>query len=110
MTKKSSKTENLTAFEGGATSTTQVERRELISKSAIDAMGRRFALGAEKHGMNNWRKGGAQFRLSRISHLIEHIYDYLEHGGRENIDAIICNAAMLCEFEEKDPYQGVVLT
>lgn len=108
--KKTMTDQALTAFEGGATSSTQVERRELIPKSAIDAMGRRYALGAERHGVNNWRAGGAEFRLSRINHLLDHIYEYLEHGGRENTDAIICNAAMLCEFEEKEAYKGVVLT
>jgi hypothetical protein len=107
--KKAEKPQELTAFEGGATSTAKEERLELIPKSAMNAMGRRYALGAGIHGMNNWRKGGVEFRLSRINHLLDHIYEYLEHGGRENTDAIICNAAMLCEFEEREPYKGVVL-
>ena len=96
----------LMAFEGGATRTAKAERRELIPRSAIDAVGRRLALGATKHGVNNWRKGGPEFRLATINHLLDHIFLYLESGGRENTDAIVCNAAFLCEYEENDPYHG----
>lgn len=98
----------LTAFEGGATRTAKAERRELIPATAVTALARRLALGAAKHGVNNWRKGGPEFRLATVNHLLDHVFQYLEHGGRENTDAIICNAAFLCEYEERTPYEGVV--
>lgn len=98
----------LTAYEGGATRTAKEERRELITKSMMDALGRRLAMGAAKHGENNWRKGGAAFRIATINHLLDHVFEYLEHGGRENTDAIICNAGFLCEYEERTPFYGMV--
>ncbi len=99
-------TPKLTAYEGGATRTPKAERRELMPKTAIDALARRLALGAEKHGVNNWRKGGTEFRLATINHLLDHVFEYLEHGGSENTDAIICNAAFLCEFEVREAFKG----
>jgi hypothetical protein len=99
----------LTSYEGGATRTPKAERRELIPKTAIDALARRLAMGAEKHGVNNWRKGGAEFRLATVNHILDHLFDYLENGNTKeaNTDAIICNAAFLCEYEAKLPYDGV---
>jgi hypothetical protein len=98
----------LTAYEGGATRSVKVERRELIPASAITSLARRLALGAAKHGVNNWRKGGEGFRLATLNHLLDHIFEYMERGGQENVDAIICNAAFLCEFEAREAYKGVV--
>jgi hypothetical protein len=95
--------ESKQVFEGGATSTATDIRLELIPKAAMEAMGRRFAYGAKRHGENNWRKGGRKFRMSRISHLLAHIYDYVENGGEANTDAIVCNAAMLCDLEKRIP-------
>lgn len=113
MKTQTGKTGKLTAsatlqqFEGGATRSAKDERRELIPKTAIDALARRLALGAKKHGVNNWRQGGPEFRLATVNHLLDHIYAYLENGGSENTDAIVCNAAFLCEFEAREPYEGV---
>jgi len=101
--------DSLTAYEGGATRSVKQERRELIPKSVMDALGRRLALGAAKHGINNWRKGGEEFRLATVNHMLDHIFEYLENGGSENTDAIVCNAAFLCEYEVREPYKGIVL-
>lgn len=102
------KTEKKQVFEGGATRSEKAERRELIPASAITALGRRLALGAAKHGENNWRKGGEEFRKVTINHLLAHIFDYIENGNTNdaNTDAIICNAAFLCEYEEREPFVG----
>lgn len=91
-------------FEGGATRTPDPIRRELIPQSAITALGRRLALGATKHGRDNWRSGGPDFQQATINHLLSHLYDYMENGGSENVDAIITNAAFLCEFEARVAY------
>lgn len=93
-------------FEGGATRSKKDIDLTLIPKSSIMALGRRLTLGAERHGKNNWRKGGDEFRLATITHLMEHLLDYIENGNAEeaNTDAIICNAAFLCEYEERSPY------
>jgi hypothetical protein len=94
-------------YEGGATRSVVEERYDLIPKEAIDALARRLAVGAVRHGENNWRRGGAEFRKATINHLMKHLLNYIEHGNEDdaNTDAIICNAAFLCYFEaaETDP-------
>lgn len=95
-------------FEDGSTRSTLSERYDLIPKAAVDALGRRLALGARNHGENNWRVGGAEFRKATLNHLMKHLLDYIEHGNAndENTSAIICNAAFLCHYEAKMPFVG----
>jgi hypothetical protein len=95
-------------FEGGSTRSKLDERYDLIPKEAVDAMARRLALGAARHGENNWRKGGVAFRKASVNHLLRHLLDYIENGNRNdaNTDAIICNAAFLCYFEARYPLAG----
>jgi hypothetical protein len=82
------------------------ERFDLIPKEAVAAIARRLAMGAKVHGENNWRAGGPEFRKATISHLMNHLLDYMEHGNANdaNTDAIICNAAFLCHFEAREPF------
>jgi hypothetical protein len=96
-----------TTFEGGSTRSEMQERYDLIPKEAMDAIARRLALGAAKHGENNWRSGGPEFRKATINHLIRHLLNYKESGNADdaNTDAIICNAAFLCYFEAKAPFK-----
>lgn len=98
----------LTKFEGNATRTTLKGRYDLIPREAIDAMARRLELGASRHGENNWKQGGEEFRKATINHLFNHLLDYLERGNTSeaNTDAIICNAAFLCFYEEKIPIKS----
>ena len=93
-------------FEGGATRSAMSERYDLIPKEAMAALARRLGLGAEKHGENNWRGGGADFRKATICHLMKHLLDYMENGNANdaNTDAIICNAAFLCHFEAQERF------
>jgi hypothetical protein len=94
----------LTPFEGGATRSSKGRRFDLIPRAANEALARRLELGAEQHGENNWKQGGAEFRRATVNHLLDHIYDYIEHGNAHeaNTDAIITNAAFLCHFEAED--------
>ena len=96
----------LHAFEGGATRSVQTMRFDLIPSTALRALARRLALGAKKHGERNWEQGGEEFRKATISHLIAHLQEYMEHGDaiEANTDAIICNAAFLCFFESRTPF------
>jgi hypothetical protein len=95
-------------YEGGATRTAKKERLELAPAAAMKALGRRLALGAERHGESKWRGGGEEFRKATINHLLLHVFDYIENGNatEANTDAIICNAAFLCHFEEKRKFKG----
>ncbi len=101
--------EKLKAFEGGATRSELKGRYDLIPRESLDAMARRLELGAAKHGENNWRQGGEEFRKATICHLFNHLLDYLENGNANdaNTDAIICNAAFLCFYEKRQPLKPV---
>jgi hypothetical protein len=94
-------------FQSGAKRSKTNGRPDLIPKAVIEAMARRLELGL-KYGENNWRKGGEDFRKATIGHILLHIMDYIEHGNRDdaNTDAIACNAAFLCHYEEQEPYRG----
>lgn len=97
----------LTAFEGGATRSKQSVRYDLIPPVSLKALATRLSLGAEKHGERNWESGGEEFRQATISHLMAHLIDYMENGNTNeaNTDAIICNAAFLCFYEDKMPFK-----
>src|SRR5579875_530911 len=91
-------------YEGGATRSEMKVRYDLIPREAIDALARRLTLGAQRHGENNWKSGGTEFRKATINHLLKHLLDYMEHGNENdaNTDAIICNAAFLCHYEKRE--------
>lgn len=90
----------LKQFEGGATRTFAF-RYDLVPQAAVRGIARRFTIGAQKHGENNWRNGGKEFRKATLAHLIKHAFAYAEHGGQDDLDAIGCNFAMLAELEER---------
>lgn len=96
----------LSKFEGGATRSAQSIRYDLVPAAGVQALARRLTLGTNTHGAHNWRRGGETFRQATISHLMAHLLDYMERGNasESNTDAIICNAAFLCEMEERKPY------
>lgn len=90
-------------YEGGATRSELQERYDLIPSAAMRAMARRLALGAERHGARNWEQGGEEFVQATKNHLIKHLFLYLEGDKSDaHLDAIICNAAFLCHFRDKE--------
>lgn len=95
-------------YEGGATRSEDKVDYTLLSKYAMEALGRRHTLGCKNHGRNNWRQGGEDFRRATINHLMDHLLDLIDNGDPtgENTDAI-CNAAFLCYFHKTlGPYGG----
>jgi dATP/dGTP diphosphohydrolase, N-terminal len=101
-------TEERQEFTSGAARSRLRGRYDLIPKAAMDALARRLEIGT-KYGENNWRLGGEDFRKATVGHLINHLFDYMENGNKNdaNTDAILCNAAFLCQYEEDAPYRGV---
>lgn len=85
----------------GATSSRLDERYDLIPYEALKAMARRFAVGAKKHSPDNWKKGDADYARERLNHLWQHLAAFSESGRQEDLDAMICNAAMLCEMKAR---------
>lgn len=97
---------------GKMTCSKKAVHMEYVPASALEAIGRRLAVGIERgHQRDNWREGvgNEEAREATINHLLHHIFDYLENGNssESNTDAIICNAAFLVEYEKHTPYKGV---
>ena len=92
------------ASKSGATSTKLEEAWHLIPFAALAAMARRFWLGSQKHAPRNWEKAIAakdsNFAEVRLAHLYRHVALFAEFRRQEDLDAIMCNGAMLCHFKE----------
>lgn len=89
-------------FEGGATSSEEKPRYDLIPLPAIKRLAERFALGAVVHGDENYKKGGVVFWRDRKNHLVEHFYKWLDGDRSEDhLGAVMCNAAMLIWFDDQ---------
>lgn len=85
----------------GATSTKLEEAWHLIPFAALAAMARRFWLGSQKHAPRNWEKGDAEFAEIRLSHCARHMALFVEYRRQEDLDAVLCNAAMLAYWKDK---------
>ena len=85
----------------GATSTKLEERWDLIPFAALAAMARRFWLGSIKHAPRNWEKGDEEFAEVRLAHCFRHMALFAEHRRQEDLDAVLCNAAMIAFWKEK---------
>lgn len=85
----------------GATSTKLEEAWNLIPFTALQAMARRFWHGSQKHAPRNWEKGDEEFAEIRLSHCARHMALFAEHHRQEDLDAVLCNAAMLAYYKDK---------
>lgn len=87
----------------GATSTKLEESWALIPFAALQAMARRFWVGEQKHAPRNWEKAieakDDKFAELRLSHCYRHMALFAEFRRQEDIDAVLCNAAMLAHFK-----------
>lgn len=68
------------------------------------AAARRFHLGHYKHGRFNWTKGDGAFAEERLKHLAAHLAKFITYRSQEDLDAILCNAMMIADFD----YRGVL--
>ena len=62
---------------------------------------RRFHLGHYKHGRFNWTKGDRQFAEERLKHLMAHTSRFMTYRNLEDLDALLCNAMMICDFHSR---------
>jgi len=85
----------------GATSTRLEERFDLIPFAALSALARRFWYGSTRHTPRNWEKGDAEFAEIRLNHCCRHMALFAEYRRQEDLDAVLCNAAMLAKFKER---------
>jgi hypothetical protein len=85
----------------GASGTKLEEGWHLIPFAAVQAIARRFWIGATRHGPHNWEKGDEEFAESRLNHCYRHLGLFAEHHQQEDLDAVLCNASMLAYFKAK---------
>jgi hypothetical protein len=85
----------------GATSTKLEERWDLIPFAALAAMARRFWVGSIRHAPRNWEKGDEEFAETRLAHCFRHMALFAESRRQEDLDAVLCNAAMLAYWKDK---------
>src|SRR5277367_5509187 len=79
----------------GATSTKLEEAWHLIPFAALKAMAVRFWVGSQKHAPRNWEKGDDEFAEIRLAHCFRHMALFAEFHRQEDLDAVLCNGAML---------------
>jgi hypothetical protein len=60
--------------EQGGKQSAMLYRFDLIDPAAMFAMAKVLAQGADKYGVDNWRKIGTQ---DHINHMLQHVYAYL---------------------------------
>lgn len=74
----------------------------LVPKAALDELNDRLALGAERYGENNWKKGDAEFIRETYNHLVDHVLSLGELGEMDDrqLSAIGANWAFLCWFKK----------
>lgn len=93
------------SHEGGATRTVAKTRFDLVPAEAEHRVALRYGQGAEKHGENNWKKGGKDFIKSCLAHAQAHLNAFKQSGNKldDNLGAALWNISSLCWFESHKP-------
>lgn len=77
---------------------------EYVPQCAIDAIARRFAMGAKKHGEWSWKHQDKEFYRDRAVHAIKHIENWLagDETDPDNLAGAICDIAIVIYHDEKE--------
>jgi hypothetical protein len=107
--KKNNITPNLINIAGATSSKQEIDAHD-IPYAAIRMLGSRFFYGRGRHGRFNWKKGNSRFAEDRLKHLVNHTMKFAEFRRLEDLEALLCNAAMLAWYWDngilsKDPTQ-----
>ena len=90
-------------FSSGATSTKKMPDFTLVPKAALVNVAERLGVGVPIHGRDNWKEGkdDPEYVRDRWNHFWNHALDIQEGKGKfEDLQAAICNLAMVCWFRE----------
>jgi hypothetical protein len=92
----------LKVFSSGAMRSAKKPEYRLIPGRALDRIAKRFALGAGRFGVNNWKLGGQDFIDDVPNHLIEHLFLWLD-GDRsdDHLAAVGWAACALLHFDSE---------
>lgn len=76
----------------------------LVPKEGLRRLALRYGLGCERYGEGNWKRGldNQEFLDERKNLLVEHVFEYLEHGNTkdDNLAAIVWACFTLMESEK----------
>lgn len=100
------------SFSSGARSSA-APRYDLVPRVLLDAVERRFALGAKKYGDNQWRAGlrDPEFLRERANHALTHLLNYIygtdngEDSPEDNLAAVGWAVAVLLEAARLRTYE-----
>lgn len=100
------------SFSSGARSSA-APRYDLVPRVLLDAVERRFALGAKKYGDNQWRAGlrDPEFLRERANHALTHLLNYIygtdngEDSPEDNLAAVGWAVAVLLEAARLRSYE-----
>lgn len=85
------------------TRTLGIEYR-LVPKEGLRRLALRYTVGGQKYGEGNWKRGlrNQGFIEERKNHLVEHLFEYLERGNKndDNLAAIAWGCFCLMEAEK----------
>lgn len=99
--------DTLHTFDSGAKSS-PAPRYDLVPRILLDAVERRFALGAEKYGERQWEAGlrDPKFLRERANHALTHLLNYIhgtdngEDSPMDNLAAVGWGVAVLLRAEQ----------
>jgi hypothetical protein len=100
--------ENIQEFPSGARSSGNKSRYDLLPVWALQRIAARFAIGADRYGEDNWKRGmqDPEWTIDRLNHAIEHLYDAIQAiklGGiphrDDDLSAVIVNAIFAMGYE-----------
>lgn len=77
------------AFDGGAVRSEKLPPLEDIPYALLEEIAKRYAIGEEKYGRDNWKRGGPEFFRQAYSHAIRHLM--LAANRNETEESILSN-------------------
>lgn len=93
-------------FDSGAIRSKVVTEYRLIPKEFLRRLAARYEVGLVKYTENNWKRGlrDKKFRDQLFNHTVEHLWDWLENGCKEddNLAAAAWGIAAMMEAERVD--------
>ena len=76
-------------FDGKAKRSEKLPPLEDIPYELLEEIAKRFEMGEEKYGRDNWKRGGPEFFRQAYSHVIRHVM--LAANRNESEESIIAN-------------------
>lgn len=89
----------------GATGRKIKNAHALVPPEGAERTAARFGMGNEIYGVNNWKRGDAEYIVERLSHLEEHLCEFKREANSkdDNLGAILWAGYCLAWYEANKP-------